>query len=96
MISIYLNRLQSELNTGNAREHSYRPAIKELFESLNPIIKAVNEPTRSEYGSPDFIFLNSENRDFIHGYAETKDITVGSPDFNFLWKISWKSFNFNF
>lgn len=76
MISNYLLKIQSELNTGNALEHSYRPALKELIESMNPIINAVNEPTRSEFGSPDFIFLNSENRNFIHGYAETKDIYI--------------------
>jgi len=76
MISSYLDKIQLELATGNALEHSYRPALKTLFESLDQTITAVNEPTRSAHGAPDFIFLNKENKDLILGYAETKDLFV--------------------
>lgn len=76
MINNYLSKLRQEFSTGNALEHSYRPALKELFESINPIITAQNDPSRSAHGSPDFIFINKINRDFIHGYAETKDIYI--------------------
>lgn len=72
----YLLSLQRELVTGNALEHSYRPALKALIESLDETINAVNEPTRSAHGAPDFIFLNKINKDLILGYAETKDINV--------------------
>ena len=57
MIADYLKKIQSELITENALEHSYRPALKNLFEQLDPNIIAVNEPTRSAHGSPDFVFF---------------------------------------
>src|SRR3989338_4456872 len=76
MISEYLDNLQVELATGNALEHSYRPAFKKLIESMNPNVVAVNEPARSAHGAPDFIFLNKSNKDLILGYAETKDLDV--------------------
>lgn len=76
MVSDYLKSLQLELATGNALEHTYRPALKILIESLDETINAVNEPTRSAHGAPDFIFLNKSNRDLILGYAETKDLDV--------------------
>ncbi len=74
MTSEYLNHLKRELATGNALEHSYRPALKEFIERLSPQIIAVNEPSRSSFGAPDFIFLNKVNRNLIYGYAETKDV----------------------
>ena len=70
----YLNSLRKEFYTGNAIEHSYRPALKSLIESINSQITAVNEPSRSDFGAPDFIFLDSKNKNIIYGYAETKDI----------------------
>lgn len=76
MVSDYLKSLQLELATGNALEHTYRPALKTLIESLDETINAVNEPTRSAHGAPDFVFLNKSNRDLILGYAETKDLDV--------------------
>lgn len=76
MVQEYLNQLQQELRTGNALEHSYRPALKNFIESLDTAIRAVNEPSRSEHGAPDFIFLNKTNVNLILGYAETKDINI--------------------
>lgn len=76
MVQEYLNQLKKELRTGDALEHSYRPALKNLIETLNTSITAVNEPSRSEHGAPDFIFLNKTNPNLILGYAETKDINV--------------------
>src|SRR3989344_7243736 len=76
MVQEYFNQLQRELKTGNALEHSYRPALKNLIESINPRINAVNEPTRSAYGAPDFIFFDRNNKDLIRGYAETKQINT--------------------
>jgi len=80
MVNTYLNKLQTELITGNAMEHSYRPAFKSLIEQVDVIIQAVNEPTRSAHGSPDFIFLKKGNKNFTFGYAETKDINVNLND----------------
>ena len=76
MLAKYLASLQTELSTGNALEHTYRPALKILIESLDESINAVNEPTRSAHGAPDYIFLNKNNKDLILGYAETKDLNV--------------------
>lgn len=80
MISEYVNKLQSELVTGNALEHSYRPAFKNLIESLNPSITAINEPSRTAFGNPDFIFLKKGHTNIIMGYAETKDLDVKLND----------------
>lgn len=80
MVNTYLNKLQTELITGNAMEHSYRPAFKSLIEQIDESIQAVNEPTRSAHGSPDFIFLKKGNKNFTFGYAETKDINVNLND----------------
>lgn len=76
MISSYFQKLQSELQTGNAREHSYRPALKDLFEEIDVNVKAVNEPSRSAHGAPDFIFKSLVNTNLIRGYAEAKDVDV--------------------
>src|SRR3990167_5816096 len=76
MIQDYINHIKQELATENALEHSYRPALKTLVESLSPNIRAVNEPARSLHGAPDFVFLNEKNNTLIRGYAETKDIYV--------------------
>ena len=73
-LTSYLLSVQTELATGNALEHSYRPALKTLIEAIDETINAVNEPTRSAHGAPDFVFLNKSNRDLILGYAETKDL----------------------
>ena len=71
----YLNELQQQLNSGVAREHAYRPALKALFESTGLII-AINDPQRSEHGNPDFIFQDKEYSKLIRGYGESKDINI--------------------
>jgi predicted helicase len=76
MIKTYIDKLISELDTKSAREHSYRPALKDLFEEIDPNVKAVNEPSRSAHGAPDFAFYKSTNNNLVLGYVETKDIYV--------------------
>ena len=61
--------------TGKAREHAYRPALARLFESFSNVLP-VNDPSRSQHGAPDFVFLNRVNTDLTLGYAESKDITI--------------------
>jgi hypothetical protein len=68
--------LSEELASHHAIEHSYRPALKSFLESLNPLIQAINEPTRSEHGAPDFVILDRKNVNMIRGYLETKGINV--------------------
>jgi len=68
----YLRDLRKERRSGQATEHSYRPALKKLIESAGPQgIQAVNEPTQGEYGAPDFVV----HRNGIPvGHVECKDI----------------------
>ncbi len=44
----YLSQIQSSLASGHATEHTYRPALKELFETITGFI-VHNEPKRSEH-----------------------------------------------
>lgn len=67
----YLKQIQSELKAGNATEHTYRPALKNLLESLESGIEATNEPRRIACGAPDFIV---SRKGVPLGYIETKDL----------------------
>lgn len=71
-VTRYLSDIQKELATGHAQEHSYRPALKALFETITKL-RVVNEPKGSAHGRPDFIFLKGE---VPICYVEAKDITV--------------------
>ncbi|MDD5055411.1 MAG: N-6 DNA methylase [Candidatus Peribacteraceae bacterium] len=72
IVARYIADLQREFATGHAQEHSYRPALKALFEAITKL-KVVNEPKGSAHGRPDFIFLKG---DIPIAYVEAKDITV--------------------
>jgi len=71
LISEYLERVISQFKSGQATEHSYRPALYDLFQSIDPTLTVINEPKQSEGGMPDFMF----QRDGVPiGWAEAKDI----------------------
>ena len=73
-LKAYLRALRKELRSGQATEHSYRPALKTLIETAGPSgIQAVNEPTQGEYGAPDFIV---HNNGVPVGHVECKNIGV--------------------
>lgn len=74
-IAQYLDEVTRQFYSGQAREHSYRPALERLMMTIDKV-HAVNEPKHSEHGAPDFVFLSNDNTDLILGYAEAKDITV--------------------
>jgi hypothetical protein len=57
----YLRKLERALKRGDATEHTHRPALKELLETLNDKIIATNEPKRSDCGAPDYVI--SRQRD---------------------------------
>jgi hypothetical protein len=59
------------LKVGNATEHTHRPALKTLVESLRNKITATNEPQRIACGAPDFIVTQ---RDIPLGYIEAEDV----------------------
>lgn len=67
----YLEDVQRELDTGDAREHAYRPALKTLLESLEPGLQATNEPRRSKVGAPDYVVGRGS---VPLGYVEAKDV----------------------
>jgi len=71
-INQYLNQIQTYLNTGVAKEHTHRPALVSLLETLYPSINVVNEPKRIACGSPDLVILDKQAVPL--GYIEAKDI----------------------
>lgn len=70
-IQNYRQALQKELATGNTTEHTHRPALKTLIESLVPGVIATNEPGRIKCGAPDFVVSKGVT---TIGYIEVKDI----------------------
>ena len=70
----YFTQLAHAFSKGNATEHTFRPALKTLLESLSPGIVATNEPKRIQCGAPDYILTRGETP---LGYVEAKDI--GEP-----------------
>lgn len=74
-VAQFFEDIREVYKTGEASEHSYRPALKSLFDALSPDdLAAVNEPRRTDVGAPDFSFL----RDGVPvGHCEAKDIGLG-------------------
>jgi type I restriction-modification system DNA methylase subunit len=70
-ISNYLDQVRGAYATGQATEHSYRPALHALFKSIDPALTVINEPKKSEAGMPDFMF---QRGNIPFGWAEAKDI----------------------
>lgn len=69
-IKTFLDSIESILRQGNATEHSYRPALKMLFESVIPGATATNEPKRKHGSAPDFELVVNN---VPIGYVEAKD-----------------------
>ena len=67
----YRRDVRATHGTGQATEHSYRPALQALLEALSNDIRAINEPTQADYGAPDFIV---QRRQVPIGHIECKDI----------------------
>ena len=76
-LKIYFDELNKQFKTGIAREHSYRPALKDLLQSLLPGMVVTNEPARSECGAPDYIISQEKSRLPVF-FVEAKD--VGDTD----------------
>jgi Type ISP C-terminal specificity domain/N-6 DNA Methylase len=70
-VSAYLDQVRAKFASGQATEHSYRPALQALFESIDPAVTVINEPKKSEAGMPDFLF---ERNGVPFGWAEAKDV----------------------
>lgn len=70
----YLAAVEQALKSGQATEHSYRPALKRFLEALaGPGVQAINEPRQIECGAPDFIVARGT---VPLGYVEAKDIGI--------------------
>ena len=66
----YIKELNAQYKTGKATEHSYRPALKELLQSLLSKMTIINEPKRYNFGAPDYILMRS---DVPVAFIEAKD-----------------------
>ena len=78
-IKEYIRELNTQYQTGNAREHSYRPALKELLASLLPGMIVTNEPARIDCGAPDYIITHRQNGLPVF-FVEAKDIADSDLD----------------
>jgi len=74
LIESFIKKVIATHKTGSATEHSYRPALQDLFNGLENNTFAINEPKRERYGAPDFII---QRGDLIIGHVEAKDVGVG-------------------
>jgi len=71
-IADYRKSIGATHGTGQATEHSYRPALQKLLEEVGGShVEAINEPTQADYGAPDFIV---ELRQVPIGHIECKDV----------------------
>jgi hypothetical protein len=69
----YIEDVQKQFKTGIAREHAYRPALKNLIEDVMPDVTAINDPAHIKCGAPDFIL---QRRKIDVGYIEAKDVGI--------------------
>lgn len=77
----YIAEIEQALKDGNATEHTYRPALKNLIEASDTGITATNEPKREECGAPDFVVSkNTKHGPLTIGYIEAKDVVVSLDD----------------
>jgi predicted helicase len=72
-IQEFLSSVTATYKTGTATEHSYRPALQKLLNSLDSKVTALNEPKRVDVGAPDFAISRGE---IVIGHCEAKDIPV--------------------
>ncbi|HKM84134.1 MAG TPA: N-6 DNA methylase, partial [Candidatus Acidoferrum sp.] len=71
----YLRKIQENLASGISSEDTHRSALEHLLESLDPTIRAFNDPKHISVGAPDFTVRRKGNAtDFPVGWVETKDI----------------------
>jgi hypothetical protein len=73
----YLKSIAVALKRGDATEHTHRPALKILIESLAKGITATNEPKRIACGAPDYIVTKGI---LPVGYVEAKDVNINLDD----------------
>jgi predicted helicase len=71
-INAYLNEIRRLYASGETTEHSFRPALERLFQSIDSNLIVINEPRRrTDVGAPDFAFRYGE---VPIGWCEAKDL----------------------
>lgn len=73
-IQEYVKELDLQFQTGNAREHSYRPALQQLLASMLPQHVVTNEPAHIECGAPDYIITQRKGAKQPVFFVEAKDL----------------------
>ena len=70
----YRRAISETLATGQATEHSYRPALQALVAGLRgDAVRAVNEPSHVVCGAPDFVVVRGG---VPMGHIECKDVSA--------------------
>jgi predicted helicase len=67
----YIQKIEADLHSGHATEHTYRGSLELLIESYGKGVDASNDPKHVACGAPDFIV---EKGKVPLGYVETKDV----------------------
>ena len=68
----YVNEIRTLYASGQTTEHSFRPALAKLFQSIDAALTVINEPKHiTDVGAPDFVFNRGE---VAIGWCEAKDI----------------------
>ena len=68
----YVNEIRALYASGQTTEHSFRPALAKLFQSVDSALTVINEPKHiTDVGAPDFVF---QRGDVAIGWCEAKDI----------------------
>jgi predicted helicase len=75
-IQTYLDQIERAYSRNDATEHTHRPFLKTLVESLQSGITATNEPKRIACGAPDYIITKGTiaQGEIPLGYIEAKDV----------------------
>ena len=72
----YLDAVETAIRSGQATEHTHRPALKQFVEKLANV-EAINEPKRSACGAPDFSISRTTGHGLLTiGYIEAKNVGV--------------------
>lgn len=72
-IQSYLDAVRAKFASGQATEHSYRPALEALLEASADGVQAINEPRRVACGAPDFVITR---KGIDVGHCEAKDLHI--------------------
>jgi hypothetical protein len=57
---LYWRQIENALQTGDATEHTHRPALAQLIERLQPDALVINEPKRIACGAPDLAIQRTQ------------------------------------